>query len=77
MPYKPKRAGKSTREMAKKRRRSAAWTALIGVAGVVVIILLLKYSKAAGISGIGVLVNGKTLEKIFYPGVKQHILAAG
>ena len=56
MPYKPKRAGKSTREMAKKRRRSAAWTAIIGIAGVVLIILLLKYSNVAGIGGIGVLV---------------------
>jgi hypothetical protein len=55
-PDKPRRAGKSTREMARKRRRSAAWTAIIGIMVVAGLWLLLKNGKAAGIGGIGVLV---------------------
>jgi hypothetical protein len=55
-PEKPRRAGKSTREMAKKRRRSAAWTAIIGIMVVAGLWLLLKNGKAAGIGGIGLLV---------------------
>jgi hypothetical protein len=47
--------GKSTRKMARKRRRSAQWAALLGVLGLIVVILLLKNSKVAGISGLGVL----------------------
>jgi Nuclease-related domain len=50
------RAGKSTRQMARRRRESAACFALMGIVGFVVVILFLKNAKAAGIGGIGVLV---------------------
>jgi hypothetical protein len=55
MSYKSRRAGKSTREMANKRRRSALWTILFGIAVLVVLWLLLKDSKILGIGGIGIL----------------------
>jgi len=50
------RAGKSTREMAKKRRQSALWTVLIGIAVLVVLWLFLQNSKVLGIGGIGILI---------------------
>jgi hypothetical protein len=56
MSYKSGQAGKSTREMAKKRRQSALWTGLIGIAVLVVLWLLLKNSKVIGIGGIGILI---------------------
>jgi hypothetical protein len=56
MSYKSGQAGKSTREMAKKRRRSALWIVLIGVAVSGILWLFLQNSKALGIGGIGVLI---------------------
>jgi hypothetical protein len=51
-----KRAGKSTREMAKKRHATAIWIAVIGIALIIVIWVLLKNSTALKIGGIGVLI---------------------
>jgi len=56
MSDKSRRAGKSTREMANKRRRSALWTVLIGLVGIVILYLFLQNSKVLGIGGIGILV---------------------
>lgn len=47
--------GKSTRKMARKRRRSAQWAALLGIMGLIAVVLLLKNSRAAGLTGLGVL----------------------
>ena len=49
------RAGKSTREMANKRRRSALWTGLIGIVIIVILYFFLQNSKVLGIGGIGIL----------------------
>lgn len=51
-----RRAGKSTREMARKRRLSALWIGLIGIVIIIVVGALLQNSKALGIGGIGILV---------------------
>ena len=55
MSYK-RRAGKSTREMASRRRRSALWIAGIGLAIMVVAMLFIQNAKALGIGGIGILI---------------------
>jgi hypothetical protein len=49
-------AGKSTREMAKKRRQSALWIGLIGIVLLVIIYLIIQNSTALGIGGIVILV---------------------
>jgi hypothetical protein len=51
-----KRAGKSTREMARKRRLSGIWIGLIGIGILIVIGVLFQYSNALGIGGGGLLV---------------------
>jgi Nuclease-related domain len=56
MAYKSGQAGKSTREMAKKRRQSAIWIFVFGIAFVIVLWVFLHNSKALGIGGIGILV---------------------
>lgn len=56
MSYKSRRAGKSTREMANKRRQSALWTILFGIMVLVGLWVVLKYSKGFGIGGIGILI---------------------
>ena len=56
MAYKSGQAGKSTREMARKRRQAAVWIGVIGIAFVIVLWLLLQNSKALEIGGIGILV---------------------
>lgn len=56
MTYKAGQAGKSTREMASKRRRNAIIMAVIAMAMILLIGLVLQNSKALGIGGIGVLV---------------------
>ena len=55
MSYKSGQAGKSTREMAKKRRQTAVWIGVIGVAFLIVLLILLQNSKAFDIGGIGIL----------------------
>ena len=55
MAYKSRQAGKSTRAMAKKRRQSAVWIAVMGIAFVIVVWILLQNSKALEIGGIGIL----------------------
>jgi len=70
MPNKSIRAGKSTREMANKRRQSALWTGLIGVAALVAVLLLLQNSKALGIGGTGILVLFVLLRIV--PDLKEH-----
>jgi hypothetical protein len=56
MAYKAGQAGKSTREMASKRRKTAIIMAVIAMVMVILIGLLLQNSKALGIGGIGVLI---------------------
>jgi hypothetical protein len=56
MAYKSGQAGKSTREMAKKRRQSAGWMGVLGIAFVIVLWVFLHNSKALGIGGMGILV---------------------
>ena len=50
------RAGKSTREMAAKRRTSAIIIGLIGIAAIIVVGVLLQNAKVLGIGGAGILV---------------------
>jgi hypothetical protein len=50
------RAGKSTREMAAKRRTSAIIVGLIGIAAIIVVSVLLQNAKILGIGGAGILV---------------------
>jgi hypothetical protein len=56
MAYQRGKAGRSTREMARKRRQNAVWTAIFGIAIIIVLYLFLQNSKALGIGGIGILV---------------------
>ena len=56
MAYKSGQAGKSTREMAKKRRQTALWIGLFGIAIIIILWLFLQNSKALGIGGTGILV---------------------
>jgi hypothetical protein len=56
MSYKSGQAGKSTREMAKKRRQTALWIGVIGVAFLIVLWILLQNSKPLEIGGIGLLI---------------------
>ena len=56
MTYKSGQEGKSTHGMAKKRRQSAVWIGVIGIAFVVVVGILLENSKALELGGIGLLV---------------------
>jgi hypothetical protein len=56
MSYKSGQAGRSTRDMAKKRRQSALWIVVIGIAFVIILWILLQNSKALEIGGIGILV---------------------
>jgi len=56
MPYKYHKAGESARDMASRRRKSALWIALIGIAAVIVVGLFLQNANALGISGTGVLI---------------------
>lgn len=51
-----RRAGKSTREMANKRRKSALWIAIVGIGILIVVALVVNNAKALGIGGIGILV---------------------
>jgi hypothetical protein len=54
MAYK-RHAGKSTREMASQRRKSALWIAIIGIGILIVVALVVENAKALGIGGIGIL----------------------
>lgn len=56
MPDKIGRAGKSTREMAAKRRRSALIILLIGIVAIIVIWVVSQNAKVLGIGGIGLLI---------------------
>lgn len=56
MAYKAGQAGKSTREMASRRRRNAIIMAAVAMVMVIAVGLLLQNSKALGIGGIGVLI---------------------
>ena len=56
MAYQHGRAGKSTREMAKKRRNDAIWIAVFGIMTIIILWFFLENSKAFGIGGIGILV---------------------
>ena len=56
MSYKSGQAGKSAREMARKRRQAAVWIGVIGIAFLVILWILLQNSKALEIGGIGILV---------------------
>jgi len=47
-----RQAGKSTRELANKRHKSAIWTSVIGIVFLTVLWLLLRNAKAVGIGGI-------------------------
>lgn len=49
-------AGKSTREMAAKRRKTSIWIGVIGIVLIIIVGALLQNSKALGIGGIGLLV---------------------
>jgi hypothetical protein len=49
-------AGKSTREMARRRRRSAIWIGLFGILVILIIGFFLQNFKAIGIGGTGLLV---------------------
>jgi hypothetical protein len=51
-----KRAGKSTREMANRRRQSALWIGIIGIVVLIVISLFIQNAKVFGIGGVGILV---------------------
>jgi hypothetical protein len=51
-----KRAGKSTREMANRRRQSALWVGIIGIVTLIIISLFIQNAKVFGIGGIGILV---------------------
>ncbi len=55
MAYK-RRAGKSTREMASRRRNSALWIAVIGSGILIIMALFVFNAKALGIGGIGLLI---------------------
>lgn len=49
-------AGRSTREMAEKRRKTGIWIGVIGIVLIIIVGLLLQSSKALGIGGAGLLV---------------------
>jgi hypothetical protein len=49
-------AGKSTREMAAKRRKTGIWIGVIGIILIIIVGLLLQNSKALGMGGMGLLV---------------------
>jgi hypothetical protein len=55
MRQKPERAGKSTREMAEKRRQSAFIIGIVGIGIIIAIGFLLQNSQAFGIGGAGIL----------------------
>jgi len=49
-------AGKSTREMAEKRRKTGIWIGVFGIVLIIIVGLLLQNTKALGIGGVGFLV---------------------
>lgn len=49
-------AGKSTREMAEKRRKTGIWIGVFGIVLIIIVGVLLQYSKALAIGGVGLLV---------------------
>ena len=49
-------AGKSTRQMAQRRRNIAIWIAIVALAVIVIIALVVQNSKVLGLSGGAVLV---------------------
>lgn len=50
-----RQAGKSTREMAHQRRKSALWIGIIGIVVLIVVAALVQNAKALGIGGVGAL----------------------
>jgi hypothetical protein len=56
MAYKSGQAGRSTREMARKRRQSAVWIGVFGIVAILILGLFLQNAKAWGFGGTGVLV---------------------
>ena len=56
MSYRSGQAGRSTREMARKRRQSAVWIGVFGIAAIIILGLFLMNAKAFGIGGTAVLV---------------------
>jgi hypothetical protein len=54
--YKSGQAGRSTREMARKRHQSAVWNGVFGIMAILILGLFLQNAKTLGISGIGIFI---------------------